>query len=288
MPSQGKSTGIKSKWVVTRALERGTGEVSANRGWVSLQGDGYALEWDPCDGCTTWWTVLKLNSVLYDKEFYAIWIWKKGKPSTRKRIVQGPGAAVQFDVLKSPAVCSGRRLVFATLWDHRPQPVSITSLAPYCPSLSFLERQSLSITAREGLLHGVELSRWVSLRFQLGQQFIESPHSTWNSCGWTRAWEGQVLPEEKLLGAVRFISKNFNHSAAVGTCKISKAPDLVFRLFLTATEDGSAFACISSCWADTNSRWGWEGRWWWDRATPGGRDQWLAPGAVGEMVISKV
>ena len=83
----------------------------------------------------------------------------------------------QFDVLKSPAVCSGRRLLFAALGDHRPQPVSITFLAPHCTSLSFPERQSLSITAREGLLHGVELSHWVTLRFQLGQQFIESPHS---------------------------------------------------------------------------------------------------------------
>ena len=69
MPSKGKSTGIKSTGVVTRALERGTGEVTANGQWASLRGDGHALELDPCDGSTT---VLKLNSVLYGKEYYAI------------------------------------------------------------------------------------------------------------------------------------------------------------------------------------------------------------------------
>lgn len=166
------------------------------------------------------------------------------------------------------------------------QPPSITAskhhfLSSLLHKLIFSGEAVLSITAREGLLHGLELSHWVTLRFQLGQQFIESPHSMWNSCGWTRAWEGQVLPEEKLLGAVHFISKNFKYSAAVGTCKISKAPDLSFRLFLTATEDESAFLCISPCWADINSRWGWEGRWWWERATPGDLDQWVAAWSCG-------
>lgn len=55
--------------MVTRALERGTGEVTANGRWASLRGDGHALELDPCDYSTT---VLKLNSILYGKEYYAI------------------------------------------------------------------------------------------------------------------------------------------------------------------------------------------------------------------------
>ena len=47
----------------------GRREVTANGQWSSLRGDGHALELDPCDGSTT---VLKLNSVLYGKEYYAI------------------------------------------------------------------------------------------------------------------------------------------------------------------------------------------------------------------------
>ena len=47
---------------------------------------------------------------------------RKAKPSTGKRTVQYTGAVTvfQFDVLKSPAVCSGRRLLFAAFW-YRPQ-----------------------------------------------------------------------------------------------------------------------------------------------------------------------
>lgn len=60
-------------------------------------------------------------------------------------------------------------------WEHRPQPVSITSLAPYCPSIFPRRRSCPSQQGKDSSRCGI--SRWVSLRFQLGQQFTESPHS---------------------------------------------------------------------------------------------------------------
>lgn len=46
----------------------------------------------------------------------------------------------------------------------------------------------------------------------------------YNSCSCTSEWDGQVLPEEKLLGAVDFISKNLKYSAAAGACKTLSNP----------------------------------------------------------------
>lgn len=163
--------------MVTRALE-GTGKWLLTGGGFPLRGDGYALELDPC-GCTTWWTVLKLNSVLHDKEFYAIWIWKERKAIYQEESSSKPWCCSSVPMYwRVSCVCSGRRLLFAAFWEHRPQPVSITSLAPYCPKLIFSGGGSPCPSQQGRTPHGVELvagSHWGSA----GSAVLISS-STWN------------------------------------------------------------------------------------------------------------
>lgn len=265
--------------MVTRALERGTGEVTANGRWASLRGDGHALELDPCDYSTT---VLKLNSILYGKEYYAIWIWKKGKPSTAKRTGQSTGGnSFSVRCTEESSCVFWKEATFCSTWGSSTTASKHHFLSSPLHKLIF-SGEAVPVHHSEGRTPpwcGVESLGHTKVSAGSAVHRVSSLHV--KHCGWTRAWEGQVLPEEKLLGAVHFISKNFKYSAAVGTCKIFKAPDLGFRLFLAATEDESAFVCISSCWADINSRWGWEGRWWWERATPGDLDQWEAAWSCG-------